>query len=306
MTIKNNARICLMVSCAVMVIALLMSLFVGFRFGVDFAGGLQLSYPMNESFEQADVAAALKASGISGHTISKAGSNGDILQIRLPSVGGDAEIQALKASLDSALGEKYPNVDVAAATAQTIGPATSTSTLVNALVGVLLAGVFVLIFLLLRVDLNSGMTVAFGMIHDVLLMLGLTVILRLQVNAPFAAAIVAVAGYSLISTLAILASIRKSKKLPDAAKLSDDEIVNISVKSGLGHTAAVLVAALILLVVLCIFAAGSVRAFVLPVILGILCSAYSTNMISGYVWAFLEERRKQAKSSKTGRKAKKA
>ena len=306
MTIKNNARICLMVSCAVMVIALLMSLFgLGFRFGVDFAGGMQLSYPMNESFEQADVIAALKAGGVSAHTIAKAGSNGDILQIRLPAVGGEAEIQTLKTNLESALSAKYPSMDITAATVQPIGPVASTSTLVNAMVSVLLACVFVFLFLLLRIDLNSGITVAFGLIHDVLLMMSFAVIFRVQVNASFAAAIVAVAGYSLLSTLALLGSIRKNRKLPDYAKLPGDELVNVSVQSGLSHTAAVFIAAIVLLVALCILSAGSVRVFILPIIVGVLCSAYSTSMISGYAWAFLEERRRQGKS-KTNRKAKKA
>ena len=51
MTVKNNAKICLMVSAAIMVVALLMSVLgMGINLGIDFSGGLSMQYDMGGAF----------------------------------------------------------------------------------------------------------------------------------------------------------------------------------------------------------------------------------------------------------------
>ena len=47
---------------------------------------------------------------------------------------------------------------------------------------------------------------------------------------------------------------------------------------------------------LCVLGVASIREFALPIIVGILSGVYSANMINGYVWAFLEERRRSKKA----------
>ena len=64
MKIQNRSRICLCVSAAIMVVALVMSIFgMGINFGIDFAGGLNIQYNMGSVFEQSDVETALKNQG---------------------------------------------------------------------------------------------------------------------------------------------------------------------------------------------------------------------------------------------------
>jgi len=56
MKIQNRSRICLCISAAIMVIALVMSIFgMGINFGIDFAGGLNIQYNMGAAFEQTDI-----------------------------------------------------------------------------------------------------------------------------------------------------------------------------------------------------------------------------------------------------------
>ena len=52
MTIKNHSKVCMMVSAAIMVVALVMSIFgMGINLGIDFAGGLAMQYSMGGQFE---------------------------------------------------------------------------------------------------------------------------------------------------------------------------------------------------------------------------------------------------------------
>ena len=94
MKIQKRARICLCVSAAILVTALVMSLLgYGINYGIDFAGGLNIQYDMGAAFNQADVETVLRNQGISQFTISSSGAEGHVVQIRVPTLSGDEEIQ---------------------------------------------------------------------------------------------------------------------------------------------------------------------------------------------------------------------
>ena len=84
-----------------------------------------------------------------------------------------------------------------------------------------------------------------------------------------------------------------AKKMPTVAR---EEVTNISIKESLGRTICTTVTTLITIVALCILGVASIREFALPIIVGILSGVYSANMINGYVWAFLEEKRRSRKA----------
>ena len=78
--------------------------------------------------------------------------------------------------------------------------------------------------------------------------------------------------------------------------MARDEVVNKSVKESLGRTINTTLTTLITIVALYILGVASIREFALPIIVGILSGVYSANMINGYVWAFLETRKKARKA----------
>lgn len=310
MKVKNRSRICLMISGAIMLIALVMSLFgVGINFGIDFAGGLNISYNMNQAFDQADVEAALEAQGMTGYTVSHSGAGGEILQIRIPQLAGDAEIQTLQDGLAAELSAKYPDMDTENATASYVGPIAGATLLRNALISVLLATVLMLAYIAYRFDFNSGVAAVVGLLHDVLIMLSFMVLLRsiIQMNQSFIAAMLTIVGYSINNTIIIFDRIRDNNKKAGHSSTSKEELVNISVSQSLGRTINTTLTTLITIVTLYIMGVDSIREFSLPIIVGVVSGVYSSNMINGYVWAFLENRKKGKKGKTTAKmKAKRA
>ena len=307
MTIKNNSRICLIVSAVILVIALVMSLLgAGIHFGADFAGGAHLSYNLNQAFNPADVEAALRAQGVAPGRLTYSGENDEILQIRIADIEGGEALDTLQSGLEAALLEKYPNMDTEASTADTLGPVVNASFLTNALIGVLLVALFVLLYVAFRFDISNALAAAFGMLHDALVLVSLAVILRsiIKVNISFVAAVLAVIAFSINNILVLLDRIREDKKLPACRDFSREELVSFSVKQGLSRTIFSSLALLVIFVALYVLGTSSIREFSLPIIIGILISVYSTNLISGYVWAFLADRLKNKKKAK--RKTKKA
>ncbi|MDD6142588.1 MAG: protein translocase subunit SecF [bacterium] len=304
MKIQNRSRICLCVSAAIMVIAFVMSLLgYGINYGIDFAGGLNIQYNMGAAFEQADVEAALKNQGIEEYTVSTSGEDGQIVQIRVPALESDDEIQTLQNGLEAELSVKYPTMDTATATASYVGPIAGKVLVRNAIWSVVLASLLMLVYIAFRFDLSSGLAAVIGLVHDVLIMLAFMVLLRgvIQMNSSFIAAMLTIVGYSINNTIVIFDRIRENKKKPAHAGKARDEIVNISVRECLGRTINTTLTTLVTIVALYVLGVDSIREFSLPIIVGILSGVYSANMINGYVWAMLEN-----VLSKKAPKAKKA
>ena len=206
-------------------------------------------------------------------------------------------VQGLQAAFEAALAEKYPNMTQSGDVSY-VGPVAGQTLLYNAFMSVLIASVLMLAYIAIRFDLNSGIAAVLGLVHDVLMMLSFMVLLRsvVQMNSSFIAAMLTIVGYSINNTIVIFDRIRENAK-----KLSPDmprvDVVNRSVQECLGRTINTTLTTLITIVLLYILGVDSIREFALPIIVGLLSGVYSANMINGYVWAFLEEKRKARKAA---------
>ena len=294
MTVKNRSRICLMVSGAIMVIALIMTIFGhGINLGIDFEGGLSMEYDLKTSAVKGDLEQILKDMGVASYTVTYQGSDENQAVIRVKDVAQD-DIQNIQAQFEEAVKAKYPEAE-SIGDVNYVGPVAGAALVRNAVVSVLLAAALMLIYIAIRFDFNSGVSAVFGLLHDVLIMLSFMVIFRsfIQMNSPFIAAALTIVGYSINNTIVIFDRIRdNAKKMPTAPR---EEVTNISIRESLGRTICTTATTLITIVALCILGVASIREFALPIIIGICSGVYSANMINGYVWAYLEEKRRTRK-----------
>ena len=295
MVIKNRSRICLIISGAIILIALVLTIFGhGINMGIDFEGGLSMQYDMKTAVVSNDVSSVLYGMGIATSTVTVQGRDNNEVNIRIKDVAKD-DIQKVQADFETAIKEKYPEAS-SIGDVNYVGPVAGATLVKNAVISVLLAAVLMLIYIAIRFDLNSGIAAVFGLLHDVLIMLSFMVIFRsvIQMNSSFIAAALTIVGYSINNTIVIFDRIRENaKKMPNVAR---EEVTNISIKESLGRTICTTVTTLITIVALCILGVASIREFALPIIVGILSGVYSANMINGYVWAFLEEKRRNRKA----------
>lgn len=298
MTIKNYSKQCLMISAGIMVLALLLSLFgMGINVGIDFSGGMSMQYTMGEAVTQSDVEGVLNGIGLKDYAVSVQGSNRDSINIRIKAIDEDG-VQGIQASITEALQTKYPNAAIYG-DVNYVGPVAGATLLRNAFFSVLIAALCMLIYIAIRFDFNSGAAAVLGLVHDVLIMLSFMVILRsfVQMNSYFIAAMLTIVGYSINNTIIIFDRIRENaRKMPSSTPRVD--VVNRSIKECLGRTINTTLTTLVTIVCLYIFGVSSIREFALPIIVGIISGVYSANMINGYVWAFLEEKKRAKKAAK--------
>ena len=304
MTIKNYSKQCLMISAGIMVLALLLSLFgMGINVGIDFSGGMSMQYTMGEAVTQSDIEGVLNGIGLKDYAVSVQGTGKDSINIRIKAIDEDG-VQGVQASITEALQAKYPNAAIYG-DVNYVGPVAGATLLRNAFLSVLIAALCMLIYIAIRFDFNSGAAAVLGLVHDVLIMLSFMVILRsfVQMNSSFIAAMLTIVGYSINNTIIIFDRIREYIALYPKRSLRDNitprvDVVNRSIKECLGRTINTTLTTLVTIVCLYIFGVSSIREFALPIIVGIISGVYSANMINGYVWAFLEEKKRAKKAAK--------
>ena len=298
MTIKNYSKQCLMISAGIMVLALLLSLFgMGINVGIDFSGGMSMQYTMGEAVTQSDIEGVLNGIGLKDYAVSVQGTGKDSINIRIKAIDEDG-VQGVQASITEALQAKYPNAAIYG-DVNYVGPVAGATLLRNAFLSVLIAALCMPIYIAIRFDFNSGAAAVLGLVHYVLIMLSFMVILRsfVQMNSSFIAAMLTIVGYSINNTIIIFDRIRENaRKMPSSTPRVD--VVNRSIKECLGRTINTTLTTLVTIVCLYIFGVSSIREFALPIIVGIISGVYSANMINGYVWAFLEEKKRAKKADK--------
>lgn len=288
---KNPVKICLLVSACIMLLAVCLSLFGrGINLGLDFSGGMSMKYDLGQEAAQGEVAQVLGAD----YTVTIQGAGRSEALVRLKSADAE-EVQVRQDEVTAMLQAVYPAA-APVGDVSYVGPVAGETLIRNALTAVLIAAGLMLVYIAWRFDFNSGVAAVFGLLHDVLIMLSFMVILRdlVEMNSSFIAAMLTIVGYSINNTIVIFDRIRENaRKMPATPKA---EVVSISVKECRGRTINTTLTTLITIVALYILGVDAIREFALPIIVGIVSGVYSANMITGYVWAALESRRKAKKA----------
>ena len=279
--VKSHLKPCAAVSIAIMIVALVMTLTGhGMNLGVDFTGGTIMTYNMGEQFETADVEKVLADNGISDAQIAKTGENDTQVQIR---ISDKENTDDLRTALENTLGEKYTGMEYV--DISRVGAIAGRDLINNAIKSVSLAAVLMLLYIAVRFDFYSGLAAIIGLMHDVAIMLSAVVLLHSL-------------GYSINNTIIIFDRIRENSHKSTLRQLNRESIVNLSVQESLSRTLNTTITTLLTIVTLYIMGVDSIKQFALPLIIGIVAGTYSANLINGYVWAALMDKRDASKRAK--------
>ncbi len=158
----------------------------------------------------------------------------------------------------------------------------------KAFLSVLIASLGILIYVSIRFELKFGIAAVLGLVHDVLVMISIYSILNLSIDSTFIAAILTVIGYSINDTIVIFDRIRENLK---NTKTKDyDLLINTSVKQTLRRTLFTSFTTLLMIGLLYVLGTEAIRAFALPLVLGIMVGTYSSVFVSSTIWYILKTR----------------
>ena len=133
-----------------------------------------------------------------------------------------------------------------------------------------------------------------ALVHDVLVVLGFYAVARISVGNTFIACMLTIVGYSINATIVIFDRIREN--MPGVR--GDEqlkEVVNSSISQTLTRSIYTSLTTFIMVAVLFIMGVASIREFALPIMVGIVCGAYSSVCITGCLWYVMKTKIKAKK-----------
>ena len=190
---------------------------------------------------------------------------------------------ATRENLNNALEEKF-GVDKSFITAETISPSISSEMKTDAIIAVVIATVLMLIYIWIRFsDINFATSAVLALLHDVLVVLAFYAISKTAVGNTFIACMLTIVGYSINATIVIFDRIRENMRTKKTKDTLED-IVNMSVTQTLTRSIYTSFTTFVMVVVLYLLGVSAIREFALPLLVGIICGAYSSVCITGSLW----------------------
>ncbi|MCI8638189.1 MAG: protein translocase subunit SecD [Coprococcus sp.] len=190
---------------------------------------------------------------------------------------------AEREALNSALAEKF-GVDKSLITAENISSTVSAEMRSDAIVAVLIATICMLLYIWFRFkDIRFATSAVIALLHDVLVVLTFYAVARVSVGNTFIACMLTIVGYSINATIVIFDRIRE--ELPVKKKGEElAEVVNRSITRTLTRSIYTSVTTFVMVFVLFIMGVSSIKEFASPLMVGIICGAYSSVCITGALW----------------------
>jgi preprotein translocase SecF subunit len=281
----------------------------GPRLSIDFTGGtfVQLSFTPEVMTEE--LRDAVGSSGINAEIQrikSATGSeyiirmkNEEVAAVAAELLGTDQPVDPF-AVVRTLVQERRPEVEATLQRQETVGPKIGSELRDKAIQAVLVALVLMLIYIAFRFH---GFFYAFGAVaalfHDVLIVLGVFSILRMEVSLTILAALLTIAGYSINDTIVVFDRIREQLKLLRRESL--DNVINISINKTLSRTVLTSITTMFAVVSLWVWGGSVIHDFAFAVMIGVLVGTYSSIFVASTVvltlnrWAGTRERKSTTK-----------
>ncbi len=191
-------------------------------------------------------------------------------------------------ALNDAMVENF-DVDPDLISSESISSTVSTEMRRDAVVAVVVATIFMLLYIWFRFkDIRFASSGVLALVHDVLVVLAFYAVSRISVGNTFIACMLTIVGYSINATIVIFDRIRENMH-GDKDPEDMDEIVNSSITQTLTRSIYTSFTTFVMVAVLFILGVSSIREFAAPLMVGVVCGAYSSVCITGPLWLVMKK-----------------
>lgn len=252
------------------------------EYSLEFQGGTSTNVTFNQdySLEEIDSKVVPVVEKATGDAEVQTQKVRDTNQVIIKTKALDLE---KREALDQALVEEF-QVDESKITYSNISSTISSEMRQDAIIAVAIAAVCMLLYIWFRFkDIRFATSSVAALVHDVLVVLVFYAVSRISVGNTFIACMLTIVGYSINATIVIFDRIREELKTRRRKEPLAD-IVNRSITMTLTRSIYTSLTTFIMIFVLFIMGVSSIKEFALPLMVGIVCGAYSSVCITGALW----------------------
>ncbi|MBQ2473467.1 MAG: protein translocase subunit SecD [Lachnospira sp.] len=254
-----------------------------FNYSLEFVGGTTTTFEFAQEYDtetiESDIIPVIKDA--TGVTEVQQQKTQDSTAVAFKTT---ALTQEQREAMEEAVVASFPIEDGSTVESNSITGSVSSTMRRNAILSVVLATVFMLIYIFIRFkDLKFALAAVIALVHDVLVVLAFYAFTRITVGTTFIACMLTIVGYSINGTIIIFDRIREQLKTANS-KTDITELVNSSITYTFTRTVNTTITTLIMLVCLAILGVSSVKEFAMPLIAGILAGTFSSVLITSALW----------------------
>ena len=291
-------------SCALIAIVLVFCAVFGVKMDVEFKGGsmVTLSYEGDVDLPslKSEIGNQLGQSDLTLQTGSDISGN-QTLTVTLP--GSQTLTTEQLDDMLTAINEAHPENNFEQNEVSNVNATIGKEFLFKSLVALVAACVLILAYVAFRFrkigGLKAGSTAIVALLHDMFVVFGVFVILRIPLNGNFIAAVLTILGYSINDTVVIYDRIRENSALYSKKQMSLAELVNLSVNQSFSRSLMTSITTCLALGVVCvvsvIYRLDSIYTFAFPLLFGMVSGVYSTICIATPLWVDWKSKKKAAK-----------
>ena len=253
-----------------------------FAYSLEFEGGTSTNVTFNEeySIDEIDEKIVPVVEEITGdnnvQTQKVAGTNQVIFKTVTLSLDQ-------REALNQAMVKEF-DVDEALITAENISSTVSNEMREDAVVAVIISTICMLLYIWFRFkDIRFAASAILALLHDVLIVIGFYAIARISVGNTFIACMLTIVGYSINATIVIFDRIREELHY-QTKKTNLLSVVNKSITQTLTRSIYTSLTTFVMVAILFIMGVSSIREFAAPLMVGVICGAYSSVCITGALW----------------------
>ena len=235
------------------------------QLGLDFTGGTLVEVGFSETVDPEEIRTYLEVKQIDA-LVQAFGSDKDLL-IKIPS---SENIENANIVIDS-LQQQY---SFQLRRSGFVGPQVGGELRDQGGLGLLAALLVMMIYIMFRFQYKFAIGAVVALFHDVLIVLGIFSILRLEFDLSVLAALMAVIGYSLNDTIVVSDRIRENFRAK--RKLNSEQVINRSLNNTLGRTLITSLTTLLVLFSLLFLGGEIIRNFAIALSIGVVVGTYSS------------------------------
>ena len=293
-------------SCALIAVVLVFCAVFGVKMDVEFKGGSMITLAYEGDVDLNDLKSAIGSElGKSDLTLQTGPdiSGNQTLTVTLP--GSDTLTTEQLDNLLASMNEQYPDNNFAQNEVSNVDATIGNEFLLKSVVALVAACVLILLYVAYRFrkigGLKAGSTAIVALLHDMFVVFGVFVILRIPLNGNFIAALLTILGYSINDTVVIYDRIRENSALYGKKQMSLAELVNLSINQSFARSLMTSITTCLALGVVCvisvIYRLDSIYSFAFPLLFGMVSGVYSTICIATPLWVDWKNKKKAPKKA---------
>ncbi len=265
------------VSSLLIIISLILLIFKGLNFGIDFKGGTLIELRSNDvKINVSSLRDKFSQMNLGDVSVKKFGNDTDYL-IKFENKNNKIDIiEEIKSNLDKSFGNNFNFRRV-----ENVGPKVSAELLKSGVIAISLSLAVMLFYIWIRFEWQFSLGAIFALFHDVIVTLGIFSLFNLEINLSIIAAVLTIVGYSMNDTVVIFDRVRENLRKYSDIKIYD--LTNISINETLSRTIITSATTLFALLAIFFFGGEILKGFSLAMILGVIFGTYSSIYIANTV-----------------------